>query len=76
MARPLVDAGATPEELARAAAAGRSRRRRSSTGCASGGPTVGLPHDDDAPLLMHADGEPVTAAQVPLHLRRARLTRA
>ena len=35
---------------------------------------VGLPAGDDAPLLLHPDGEPVTAAQVPLHLRRARLT--
>ena len=35
----------------------------------------GLPHDDDAPLLLHEDGAPVTAVQVPLHLRRARLTR-
>jgi hypothetical protein len=35
---------------------------------------VGLPHGDDAPLLLHPDGEAVTAAQVPLHLRRARLT--
>ena len=34
---------------------------------------LGLPHGDDAPLLIHADGERVTAAQVPLHLRRARL---
>ena len=37
---------------------------------------IGLPPGDDAPLLLHPDGEPVTAAQVPLHLRRARLHRA
>ena len=59
----------------RSCGSGRYRRHRSSTGCASGGRMVGLPHDDDAPLLLHPDGEPVTAAQVPLHLRRARLTR-
>ncbi len=41
VARPLVNAGATPEELARAAAAGRSRRHRSSTRCARGGPRWG-----------------------------------
>ena len=53
---------------------GSSRRRATSTGCGPAGPSVGLPHDDDAPLLLHPDGETVTAAQVPLHLRRARLT--
>jgi hypothetical protein len=36
---------------------------------------IGLAADDGAPLLVHADGSPVTTAQVPLHLRRARLTR-
>jgi metal-sulfur cluster biosynthetic enzyme len=74
VARPLVDAGATPEQLAGmrlgdvppAPALERMRSRRAD---------VGLPHGDDAPLLLHPDGEPVTAAQVPLHLRRARLTR-
>jgi hypothetical protein len=34
-----------------------------------------MPADDAAPLLVHPDGSPVAAAQVPLHLRRARLTR-
>ncbi len=34
---------------------------------------VGLPAGDDAALLLHPDGGPVTSAQVPLHLRRARL---
>lgn len=74
VARPLVDAGVGPEELAqltlRAAPASpdldRLRRRRAA---------LGLPAGDDAPLLLHADGSEVTAAQVPLHLRRARLTR-
>lgn len=73
VARPLVNAGATPEDLAQrrlgqippSVDLDRLRSRRAA---------VGLPHDDDAPLLLHPDGEPVSAAQVPLHLRRARLT--
>jgi hypothetical protein len=74
VARPLVDTGATPEDLAAtrlgdvppSADLERLARRRAE---------VGLPHGPDAPLLLHPDGEPVTAEQVPLHLRRARLTR-
>jgi metal-sulfur cluster biosynthetic enzyme len=74
VARPLVDAGAGPDELAAltlGAVPGspeldRLRARRA---------TLGLPAGDDAPLLIHPDGRPVEAAQVPLHLRRARLTR-
>jgi metal-sulfur cluster biosynthetic enzyme len=74
VARPLVEAGATPEDLAAtrlgevppSADLERLARRRAE---------VGLPHGPDAPLLLHPDGEPVTAEQVPLHLRRARLTR-
>jgi metal-sulfur cluster biosynthetic enzyme len=74
VARPLVDAGATPDDLAGLTLGevppspqlDRLRARRSA---------VGLPASDDAPLLLHPDGEPVTTAQVPLHLRRARLTR-
>ena len=74
VARPLVDAGTGPDELAAlilgaAPPSGdldRLRARRA---------TLGLPADDDAPLLVHPDGARVTAAQVPLHLRRARLTR-
>ena len=74
VARPLVDAGATPEELA-ALTLGevppstdliRMRERRAA---------IGLPAGDDAPLLVHPDGTPVTVEQVPLHLRRARITR-
>jgi metal-sulfur cluster biosynthetic enzyme len=74
VARPLVDAGATPEQLA-AMTLGevppspdldRLRQRRA---------RIGLPADDAAPLLMHPDGSSVSTAQVPLHLRRARLTR-
>ena len=74
VARPLVDAGVGPDELAAltlgsapdSPALDRLRRRRAA---------LGLPSDDAAPLLIQADGRPVTAAQVPLHLRRARLTR-
>jgi metal-sulfur cluster biosynthetic enzyme len=73
LARPLVDAGWTPRELATAQLADlpasaeldRLRARRAE---------AGLPAGDDAPLLLHPDGQPVTTAQVPLHLRRARLT--
>jgi metal-sulfur cluster biosynthetic enzyme len=73
IARPLVDAGAAPEDLAAtrlgdlppAPDLDRLRQRRAA---------VGLPHGPDAPLLLHPDGAPVTAAQVPLHLRRSRLT--
>lgn len=74
VARPLVDAGVGPDELAEltlgAAPASpdleRLRQRRAA---------LGLPADDEAPLLIHPDGSRLAAAQVPLHLRRARLTR-
>jgi metal-sulfur cluster biosynthetic enzyme len=74
VARPLVDAGAGPDELASLTLGAappspdltRLRERRSA---------LGLPSGDDAPLLIQPDGSPVTPAQVPLHLRRARLTR-
>jgi hypothetical protein len=74
VARPLVDAGLGPDELAEltlgavppSADLTRLRERRAA---------IGLPHSDDAPLLLHADGSRVTSAQVPLHLRRARVTR-
>lgn len=74
VARPLVDAGTSPEELAALTVGAlppspdldRLRRRRAA---------LGLPDDDDAPLLVHPDGSRVSPAQVPLHLRRARLTR-
>lgn len=74
VAQPLVDDGAGPDELAAmvlgevppSAALDRLRDRRA---------RLGLPHGDDAPLLMHPDGSRVTTAQVPLHLRRARLRR-
>jgi metal-sulfur cluster biosynthetic enzyme len=74
VARPLVDAGAGPDELAASTlgaipdspALDRLRRRRAA---------LGLPSGDATPLLLHPDGSPVAAAQVPLHLRRARLTR-
>jgi len=74
VARPLVDAGVGPDELVELTLGSlpespeltRLRRRRRA---------LGLPEDDGAPLLIHPDGTPVSAAQVPLHLRRARLTR-
>jgi metal-sulfur cluster biosynthetic enzyme len=74
VARPLVDAGVGPDELAEITLAAapaspdldRLRRRRAA---------LGLPAGDDAPLLIHPDGSAVGSAQVPLHLRRARLTR-
>jgi metal-sulfur cluster biosynthetic enzyme len=75
VARPLVDDGAGPDELAERTLGSappsvdldRLRRRRAA---------LGLPADDGAPLLIHPDGSRVSADQVPLHLRRARLTRA
>jgi metal-sulfur cluster biosynthetic enzyme len=74
VARPLVDDGVGPDELAEltlgaaphSAALDRLRTRRAA---------LGLPAGADAPLLIHPDGTRVTSAQVPLHLRRARLTR-
>ncbi len=74
VAQPLVDAGAGPDELATTTlgqvppspALDRLRARRA---------LLGLPAGDEAALLIHPDGSPVAVAQVPLHLRRARLTR-
>ena len=74
VARPLVDAGVGPDELAELTLGSapssrdlaRLRERRAS---------LGLPHDDDSPLLIHPDGTRVPAGDIPLHLRRARLTR-
>ena len=74
VARPLVDRGASPDDLARLTLGEvpdsvdlrRLRERRHA---------LGLPAGDDAPLLLSLEGSPVTAAQVPLHLRRARLAR-
>jgi len=70
--RPL---GLPPEALAAARlgdlppseALDRLRRRRQE---------LGLPSDDDAPLLIDPkSGAPIGAGAVPLHLRKARLTR-
>ena len=74
VARPLVDAGATPEQLA-ALRLGQVAPSPELTRMRERRADGGLPHDDNAPLLLHEDGGPVTAEQVPLHLRRARLTR-
>lgn len=74
--RPLLAAGVTPAELpgltlgdARPSAAlDRLRRRRAD---------LGLPADDDAPLVIDPEtGAAVAARDLPLHLRRARVTRA
>ena len=73
--RPLVDAGLTPAELAAltlgatpvSPALDRLRRRRRD---------LGLPADDSSFLLLDpATGDRIPEASVPLHLRRARLTR-
>ena len=61
VARPLVDAGTGPDELAELTLGAvpdspdlrRLRARRAA---------LGLPHDDTAPLLVHADGRRVTSA--------------
>jgi metal-sulfur cluster biosynthetic enzyme len=74
VAQPLVDAGAGPEELA-ATTLGQLPESEELTRLRHRRAAIGLPHDDDAPLLVHPDGSPVTAEQVPLHLRRARLQR-
>jgi metal-sulfur cluster biosynthetic enzyme len=73
--RPLVAAGATPDDLAAATlgdvpasdALEKLRRRRRE---------LGLPAEDSDPLLIEPrTGAPVGADAVPLHLRKARLTR-
>ncbi|WP_433062834.1 iron-sulfur cluster assembly protein [Dactylosporangium sp. CS-033363] len=73
--RPLAAAGATPDDLAATTlgevpdtpALARLRRRRAE---------LGLPAGDGAPLVIDpGSGTGVGAAAVPLHLRRARLTR-
>ncbi|WP_181782165.1 iron-sulfur cluster assembly protein [Pseudonocardia pini] len=74
LARPFVEEGLGPDDLAALTLAEvpdsmelrRLRDRRMA---------IGLPYTDDAPLLIHGDGSRVTSAQVPLHLRRARLQR-
>jgi metal-sulfur cluster biosynthetic enzyme len=74
--RPLVAAGATPAELLTLTLGAvpaspeldRLRQRRAD---------LGLPAGDDAPLLIDPHtGARVDAAAVPLHLRKARVTRA
>lgn len=74
--RPLIAAGATPDELCAmtlgaappSTELSRLRQRRAD---------LGVPAGDDAPLLIDpATGAAVTAAAVPLHLRRARVTQA
>jgi metal-sulfur cluster biosynthetic enzyme len=73
--RPLLAAGATTDDLARLSLGDvppspdreRLRERRAE---------LGLPSGDESPLLVDATtGAAVGAAALPLHLRRARLTR-
>jgi metal-sulfur cluster biosynthetic enzyme len=73
--RPLVAAGCAPSELAALTLGSvpsspdltRLRQRRAD---------LGLPADDAAPLLLDpAAGDRIPESSVPLHLRRARLTR-
>jgi hypothetical protein len=74
VARPLLADGWTPErlssatlgELPESADLDRLRHRRG---------LLGLPTGGDAPLLMNAAGVAVAVEGMPLHLRRARLTR-
>jgi metal-sulfur cluster biosynthetic enzyme len=74
--RPLVAAGASAADLVKltlgalpaSTAIEKLKNRRAA---------LALPSDDNAPLLIDpATGSPVTAEAVPLHLRRARVTRA
>jgi metal-sulfur cluster biosynthetic enzyme len=74
--RPLVAAGRKPAELVALTLGAvpaspellRLRQRRAE---------LGLPADDDAPLLLDPQtGAQVAEASVPLHLRKARVTRA
>ena len=74
VARPLLAQGWTPDRLASArlgdvppsADLERLRERRR---------LLGLPASDADPLLVDANGKPVTLKELPLHLRRARTTR-
>ena len=74
--RPLVAAGVTPAELLvltlgevpASPELARLRQRRAE---------LGLPAGDDAPLLIDPQtGARIDAATAPLHLRKARVTRA
>jgi metal-sulfur cluster biosynthetic enzyme len=72
--RPLMTAGATPEELAEMSIADappsaeldRLRRRRAELGLSAG---------DGDPLVIDPSGKKVGVEALPLHMRKARLTR-
>jgi metal-sulfur cluster biosynthetic enzyme len=73
--RPLVAAGAGPDELARTTL-GQLPRSRELERLRGRRAELGLPAGDDAPLLVDPDtGVSVPVEKMPLHLRRARTTR-
>jgi metal-sulfur cluster biosynthetic enzyme len=73
--RPLLAAGAGPDELARMTL-GELRPSRELDRLRGRRAELGLPTGDDAPLLIDpATGGPVPVEKMPLHLRRARVTR-
>jgi metal-sulfur cluster biosynthetic enzyme len=73
--RPLVDAGRTPADLA-ALTLGAVPASPQLTRLCQRRADLGLPAADDAPLLLDpATGERIAESSVPLHLRKARLTR-
>ena len=74
--RPLLANGVTPAELV-ALTLGAVPRSPELTRLRERRAELGLPADDSSPLLIDPQtGEPVTAATVPLHLRKARVTQA
>ena len=74
--RPLLAAGTDRRRCCRADPGRRAAVARRWTGCAQRRAELGLPAGDDAPLMIDpATGAPVSGGAVPLHLRRARVTR-
>jgi hypothetical protein len=72
--RPLLAAGTTPEQLAEMTL-GDVRQSPDGERLRARRAQLGLPAEDDAPLLVDAaHGTPVGVLAMPLHLRRARLT--
>ena len=74
--RPLLAAGATPDQL-RELTLGDAPASRELSRLRERRAEIGLPAGDGALLVIDPEtGEGVTAAAMPLHLRRARVTRA